>query len=262
MKRMSIEEKAAEWFVELQSAERIEDKWEDFERWKEESRKHEVAFARIEHAWALADRLQDNAKPDLLSLGIEVEGSAILEPSSSVVGSASRVALVLDSLCFRRLRLCVIRYESQNRSVANGRSSWKTVGTGIGEHQTVSLSDGSIVDLNTDTILRVSLDSDARQVDLDRGEALFNVVHNPTRPFSVGAGRSRVEAVGTKFSVLDRSDGGMTTTVTEGDVRVYAPSDASQWVGPQQSATTTARGIEVEKLKPGEDPAPYGMDAR
>jgi transmembrane sensor len=72
------------------------------------------------------------------------------------------------------------------------------------------------------------------------------------RPFSVRAGRSRVEAVGTKFSVLDRSDGEITTMVTEGDVRVYAPRDASQRVGPQESATTTARGIEVEKLKPGE----------
>jgi transmembrane sensor len=249
---MSIEEKAAEWFVELQSAQRIEDKWQEFERWKEESRKHEVAFTRIENAWSLADRLRDTAKPDLLSLGIEVDGHGMTR--ALILGRWIRELKwrLLWTVFFAGCVLYAIRYELQTRSVASGRSPWKTVATGIGEHQTVSLSDGSTVDLNTNTILRVSIDSDERQVDLDRGEALFNVVHDPMRPFSVRAGRGRVEAVGTKFSVMDRSDGEMITMVTEGNVRVYAPSDASQWVGPQQSATTTERGIEVEKMKPGE----------
>lgn len=252
MKRKSIEEQAADWFVELQSAERIEDKWQEFEKWKEESRKHEVAFTRIENAWALMDRLRDSAKPDLLSLGIEVDGFEMTRALIFVRWIREQKWRLPLTVFIAGCVLCAIRYEVQNRSVAGGRSSWKTVATGIGEHQTVSLSDGSTVDLNTNTTLHVSIDSDERQADLAGGEALFNVVHDPTRPFSVRAGRSRVEAVGTKFSVLDRSDGEMTTMVTEGDVRVYASSDASQWIGPQQSATTTARGIEVEKLKPGE----------
>jgi ferric-dicitrate binding protein FerR (iron transport regulator) len=57
MNRISVEEKAAEWFVELQSAERIEDKWVEFEKWIAESHEHEVVFTRIENAWALADKL-------------------------------------------------------------------------------------------------------------------------------------------------------------------------------------------------------------
>jgi len=55
--------------------------------------------------------------------------------------------------------------------------------------------------LNTDSAIRVAVTERERQVQLDHGEAFFEVAKDPKRPFVVSAGKKRVIAVGTKFSV-------------------------------------------------------------
>jgi len=189
MKRMSVEEKAAEWFVQLQSAHRIEDKWQEFEKWIEESGKHEAAFTQIESAWALADRLRDSPKPDLISLGIEADNYGVPRTYSFSRWIREQKWSLLWIAIFAGCILSVMRH------------------------------------LYTNTTVRVSIDSRERHLAPDRVEELFDVVQGPVRPFSILTGRSRV---------------------------VYVLGDTSHLVGPQHSATITARGIEVEKLTPGE----------
>jgi transmembrane sensor len=80
------------------------------------------------------------------------------------------------------------------------------------------MSDGSRVTLNTDSDIRVWLDNRERVVEIDRGEAFFEVAHDPRRPFVVTAGERRVIAVGTQFSVRrERAD--LRVIVAEGTVR-------------------------------------------
>ena len=93
--------------------------------------------------------------------------------------------------------------------------------TAVGEIRRVPLGDGSIAAINTASAIAVRLEETARDVRLDRGEAWFQVAKDRNRPFVVAAGRVRVRAVGTAFSVR-RGDGGAHVLVTEGAVEVWA----------------------------------------
>ena len=70
-----------------------------------------------------------------------------------------------------------------------------------GERLTVTLEDGSAVELNTDTKVRATMEDGERHVTIERGEAFFNVTRDENRPFVVTAGRSEVRVLGTKFNV-------------------------------------------------------------
>ena len=93
------------------------------------------------------------------------------------------------------------------------------VRTQAGERREITLVDGSVVDLAPNSDLRVRFDLKQRFVSLERGEALFHVAKNPSRPFIVEAGDTRVRAVGTAFSVARKSTQ-VSVTVVEGRVTV------------------------------------------
>jgi transmembrane sensor len=93
-------------------------------------------------------------------------------------------------------------------------------GTGLGEVRQVPLSDGSVVAINTQSSVEVAMHANVREVTLTRGEAWFRVAHDTKRPFIVSAGRIRVRAVGTAFSVR-RHDEGADVAVSEGVVETW-----------------------------------------
>lgn len=92
--------------------------------------------------------------------------------------------------------------------------------TGLGEQRSVRLDDGTTVELNSRSRLRVRFTQNARTVELLNGQALFHVAKNPTRPFVVESDGMRVRAVGTQFDVY-KHQSGTTVTVLEGRVAVY-----------------------------------------
>jgi len=96
------------------------------------------------------------------------------------------------------------------------------IATAVGELRSISLSDGSIITLNTRTSLRYEFNDSLRQVELIDGEALFDVAHDLSRPFIVSAGENEIRALGTSFNVYKKSDMEATVTVLEGRVVVRA----------------------------------------
>jgi transmembrane sensor len=91
--------------------------------------------------------------------------------------------------------------------------------TAVGEQLTRTLNDGSLIELNTDSEVRVQLTEGQRSIYLLRGQAVFSVAHDESRPFVVFAGDRRVTALGTLFEV--RLDNDMTqVTLLEGKVKV------------------------------------------
>lgn len=92
--------------------------------------------------------------------------------------------------------------------------------TGIGEQRTVSLNDGSVIHLNTNTQLQVLYTKGRRDIRLLNGEAHFEVAHDKQRPFVVSAGRNAVTAVGTAFNVEMMNDQDMELLVTDGKVMI------------------------------------------
>jgi transmembrane sensor len=110
--------------------------------------------------------------------------------------------------------------------------------TAVGERTSVTLPDGSVAVLNTNTVLKVAYTGRERGVRLVRGQALFEVAHNKRVPFQVYAGDRRVTAVGTVFDVrLDAKR--VKVTLVEGVVRV-ATLAPKQPAAPAQQVTMTA----------------------
>ncbi len=89
-----------------------------------------------------------------------------------------------------------------------------------GEMKILPLADGSVVNLNTDSRIKVLYTAETRAIHLDRGEALFDVAKDAARPFIVYAGDTEVRAVGTSFSVVRLADAPVQVVVREGIVEV------------------------------------------
>ena len=86
-------------------------------------------------------------------------------------------------------------------------------------YERARLADGSTLELNTASAARVQFTAAERRVELESGEAHFEVAHDTARPFIVSAGGVAVRAVGTAFNVRFVS-GAVEVTVTEGKVEV------------------------------------------
>jgi transmembrane sensor len=116
--------------------------------------------------------------------------------------------------------------------------------TAPGERATVSLQDGSRLQLNSGSRVRVDYSLRSRVIYLERGEAFFNVAHNASRPFWVTTGNSWVRAVGTAFDVYLNGEG-VRVTVHEGTVKLgpaehLLPAALSENTLKQASAVLTA----------------------
>ena len=88
-----------------------------------------------------------------------------------------------------------------------------------GEVRTVRLQDGSHVTLGAGSAIAVNFERNGRHVVLRRGEALFDVTHDPSRPFDVRAADTQVRVVGTRFVVKSAPEA-VRVDVIQGIVRV------------------------------------------
>ncbi|UDF04544.1 FecR domain-containing protein [Asticcacaulis sp. AND118] len=99
----------------------------------------------------------------------------------------------------------------------------QTYDTQKGERETVTLSDGTQLMLNTDTRLSVKITASARTVTLDKGEVAITVAHNDGQPFRVLSGDLTLTDIGTTFNVA-RLNGEVRVAVREGEVEMAARS--------------------------------------
>jgi transmembrane sensor len=111
--------------------------------------------------------------------------------------------------------------------------------TQTGEQLRVPLTDGTIIELNTQSHIRVTYSAHARDVALLSGEALFAVRHDARRPFRVHIDRTVIEDLGTQFSVYRRADSTTTLSVIEGNVQVSSEPARFPWfTSPPKSSVT------------------------
>lgn len=122
--------------------------------------------------------------------------------------------------------------------------------TTVAGYERALLNDGSTLELNAATAVRVSFTAAERHVELESGEAHFTVAHDTTRPFVVRAGGIAVRAVGTAFNVRYTA-AGVEVTVVEGKVRV------GQHGADSAAAASAPLVVAGERLRiPQEAPAP------
>ena len=114
--------------------------------------------------------------------------------------------------------------------------------TAVGEVRSVTLADGSRVDLNTDTAIVVRYSEGERRILLLRGEAFFEVARNPQRPFVVDGFVLKARAVGTRYVVRAPSDDFTgDVQVEEGQVEVTGGNDRVL-LKPGDAASPTREG--------------------
>lgn len=128
--------------------------------------------------------------------------------------------------------------------VVSGTAAWRLMrrdsfSTQIGETRIVPLEDGSVITLNTDSAVSVRFTRSHRDIRLLRGEALFDVAKDATRPFTVDANGTSVRAVGTSFTVSLLPDKPVEVLVREGVVEIGRPGDS----GPPVRASANTKAV-------------------
>jgi ferric-dicitrate binding protein FerR (iron transport regulator) len=198
----------------LDSLEDITAYWSQFEPWLRQSSQHEEAHRRVEQARTQA-ALFGHA---LRAVGVQ-EDALVAEVSRRLQPSrwraASRTWLPLTATAVLMLTgLVVFRNYTME-------SSWSFYTTTL-EQRTFALSDGTVLQLDAGTDVRVRVTPLHRQIVLERGQILCEVRHEWLRTFDVLINRNTVRAVGTKFVVSRKSDHEFETLVTQGAVQVLA----------------------------------------
>jgi transmembrane sensor len=125
------------------------------------------------------------------------------------------------------------------------------IDTERGERREVVLSDGSVVQVDPETRLRVKYTAQARRVFLERGRVLFHVAKNKDRPFLVDADGATVRAVGTTFGV-ERQSRRLVITVAEGKVLVTPTVPSSS--NPSDGQMSTQASTESKDFSSGTAP--------
>lgn len=138
----------------------------------------------------------------------------------------------------------------------------RTYSTVHGERIAQPLPDGSLLHLNTDSRVTVHYSRRERVVDVDRGQALFQVAHDSERRFRVSVKGAQVVAVGTQFDVYRRADA-VVVTVVEGAVAVSAEGrwrETDAGFLPERTVRLGA-GYQLE-VSDGQIGLPHAVDAR
>ena len=195
-----IDEQAALWLQKRKFWNWERDDQSAFEVWLAESPSHEISYWRLEAAWEATKRLAALQHP------------SVPRPSpKSSWPTFAAIAALAGLAVFARSALPPYFQHPDIR----------TITTAIGERKTISLGDGSKIQLNTNSRLKVVSNVAGRKAWLDKGEAFFDIVHDNHHPFVVTIGNRRITDLGTKFLVR-RGTHELTVSLIEGRARFDA----------------------------------------
>ena len=232
---------AARWFARRRSGGLTAEESAELDAWLDADPGHRQAFRDLQVAWRDVETMRDDPR----IMAMRAEAVAVRPgPTRAFVMRALAASLVVAVIGLA--------------GVWGGHTLWtgkqfsdQEYRTGIGQRATVTLPDGSVVTLNTDSVVRTRASGDRRLVYLDRGQAFFKVAKNRARPFVVTAAGRTVTALGTAFDV--RIDDGRTFKVTlvEGKVRVEAPAPVSLVRAGTAGADAPASRIQATEMVAG-----------
>ncbi len=226
----------------------------DLQQWLSESPRHREAFAEAARLWNRMDVLSRLSK--IFPLGdFMPRASGLRWQQLAAVASALALIVIIPLLPEDAKRgPQTTEWLVTGNPDTIPTSAYRTV---IGEQSLVSLSDGSQIRLNTDSLVEVSYNANSRRVHLIRGEAQFKVTKDASRPFDVWAGSHIVRAVGTSFNVRVSGVPDIEVMVTRGQIRLlnqYAhdPDSAQPARAPAIALTGAVAGQLVTVTSGGE----------
>jgi len=219
-----IKRAAVAWFTRRQGG-LTEAEMRELDAWLEVDPAHAEAYQGVMRAWARMELPRE--APELLAMRAK---ALKVGPERRIVwrmAAGIAAAAVLGAGAWQTGLVGYREFPNQ------------TFRTDVGQRSTVTLPDGSVVTLNTDTVLRTRADGERRLLYLDKGQAFFKVAHDKRHPFVVSAAGRTVTAVGTAFDV--RVDHGrFAVTLVEGKVRVETPSPLPAPAAAKPAAASSA----------------------
>ena len=219
-------EEAAVWLARLDATDVSRDERQEFQEWLVQDPSHRQTFEELQALSGNIDFLSGmvRKRPEALSpafmAALEkcrdfIDAKSKTDPRLTVyrrlTALAASLVVALGATLFWQLR-----HDSGSSGNGTVPVSYRTA---VGERQTVMLADGSVVTLNTDTVLSVVVTATDRRLQLNQGEAYFDVARDSQRPFSVAAGNGIVQAIGTAFNIRYREEQ-VFVTVYKGEVKV------------------------------------------
>ncbi|HEV2561806.1 MAG TPA: FecR domain-containing protein [Rhizomicrobium sp.] len=201
---LGVEARAADWFDRKHFWTWTDADQAEFDAWLAESPAHEIAYWRLQGAWGRAGRLSV----------LHLKRPARWRGTFLVPVAAAMVLVTAMATGYWM-------YASRPQTAGYA--------TKLGGRETVSFSDGTRVELNTNTAIRVAYTANTRAFWLDKGEAYFQVKHDAAHPLTVYVGDRRITDIGTKFDIR-RESGGLEVAVVEGRVgfdAAAAPQNSS-----------------------------------
>lgn len=234
-----IENEAADWLAKLDSGNLSAGDRGSLREWLAQSPEHASALKELAAIWNDLDYLlNDQVQAYTPSVSTMIPRLLAIRP------------VFLGAMM---LMFCAIGFLIWNvNSPVTSQASLHV--TAVGIQHVEHFSDGSTAYLNTDSIIETEYSENLRVVRLLRGEAMFDVAHDPDRPFVVYAGNRAVKAVGTKFVVRLDSEN-ILVTVTDGQVQLSKRTKevdnddtgpAQQDVTLEQEIILVSKGEEVE----------------
>ena len=206
----TIEEEAAAWIIMLDGEEEFsETNRAELRAWLKRSPKHVETLKKLNAFWA-DNQLTELLEPSLASVAVKARRRQ--KAQFPWMGAWRSMAAVSVMLMVGLAILFGAGLEGVTRSATNGPYA-----TAVGEQKSIKLADGSVVELNTNSQMIVEYSEGFRNIHLVQGEVHFNVAKDPSSPFRVYARNSRVQAVGTAFTVY-LADKDVEVYVTEGRV--------------------------------------------
>ncbi|HEY6644431.1 FecR family protein [Povalibacter sp.] len=248
-----IAQRAAEWFVAHRGGELSAGEREAFVSWLKASPEHireYLAIAHLSSDLAEAARSIDVEIEALLQCAAEDRGASVIPlrldtpasaPSSETPPGVSRrsglrVGLIAASLCAFAITAVLTFRDGERFGLP------QTYETAHAAQTSWRLPDGSVMHLNSDSRVTVRFSGKERLIHLARGQAHFQVTHDPQRRFRVTVDGVDVIAVGTAFDVYRRPRATV-VTVVEGKVAVVqqpAVARTDGWGGTQDAPATSA----------------------
>ena len=232
---------ATDWFVRLRAEGANPEDLVRFQRWVEENPDNAVAYARVRQSWTV--------------VGDQASAPEIMLGRRDALEDARRAARGRwDSSRPRWMRPAVAAAACAILLVASAFGAWiwwsrANAGvyiTGVGERRTLTLVDGSVVTLDARSRIHVKYRDTERLIDLDQGQARFDVAKDPARPFRVRAGRDTVLALGTQFNVELVADS-LLVTLIEGQVAVLPEATSAKAEPAAQINLSAGEGLQVRQ---------------
>jgi transmembrane sensor len=220
----NILDQAYAWFVALRGENVSEKNLEEFSVWLTSADAHQSAWDQALELWETMGAVSHLPLDELLA-DDPVEspvGFSLIEKLQNL-WKPMALAFALAAVGF----IAVFNFQPQGEIYA----------AGTGQYLAVTLADGSVVELNTNSAISVSLTEDFREIELIKGEVFFTVAKDKDRPFLVDVAGATVRAVGTAFNIYRLTDQRAIVSVSEGIVRVEEAGGTSVTTAQSQLLT-------------------------